>query len=182
MSAVAAAAVPFDAKLAWARESEEMVCAFLRARGWWCLPTYDFSGKGDNKAPKLLAPAGEASLVLPDLQCFRDGKQRWYEVKRKSAATFYQIGGYLTTGISQRHYDQYRRVQDETCAEVVIVFAHEQEAEVRGDTLDGLERLARSHSYGGNAMGGGGMRFWRYDQVRLWCAMPRLDDVATGAA
>jgi len=170
----------FDEKLSWARESEEMVGAFLRSRGWWCIPTYDFSGKGDNKAPKLLAPVGEPSLVLPDLQCFRDGERRWYEVKRKSSAASYRIGGYPTTGISQRHFDQYLRVQDETRSEVVIVFVHEHEAEIRGDTLDGLERSAYSHTYGGSAMGGGGMRFWRYDQIRLWCAMPRRAAVADG--
>ncbi len=64
----------FQSRLAAARVWEERFALWARReRGYHVLATYDFSGKGDDKAPKLLAPPGSESLVMPDLQCFKPG-------------------------------------------------------------------------------------------------------------
>jgi hypothetical protein len=165
---VLAANSNFDVKLEWARVAEIRVSDFLRERGWWVLPTYDFSGVGDNKAPKLMAPAGKSDLVMPDLQCFKDGKPRWFEVKRKSNADQYRIGGYLVTGIDHGHYVQYKQVEKVTDSQVVLVFVHEKEQEVRGATLSWLDANARSHY--SDRMGRYGMDFWKYEKITLWSA------------
>lgn len=171
----------FNRRLIWARECEVAIGDFLRARNWWAIPSYDFSDKGDDKAPKMLAPRGRFDLVLPDLQCFRDGKQRWFEIKRKTRSDHYRIGGYAVTGMSLRLFEHYRRIEKETKSDVVIVFVHETEGEVRGDTLSNLEKLAKSHRYDGDAMGRAGMIFWRYEQIQRWSAWPLTAEPAIEA-
>lgn len=144
------------------------VAGWARRRGYYVLPTYDYSGKGDDKAPKLAAPPGTESLVLPDLQCFRPQGPGWLEVKTKTRADDYRKGGYRVTGISLRLYRHYREVERVTKSEVTVLFLHERENEVRGDTLSRLRADNFSHEYDGGKMGRGGMVFFRYDGIRCW--------------
>lgn len=157
----------FRSKLDAARVWEKKLARWVRRRGWYVVPTYDFSGKGEDKAPKLLAPLGKESLVLPDLQCFRAGEQQWLECKYKSEAIVYRKGGYRTTGISRRLRDHYEQVQQATGASVVIAFLHEKEREVRGAALVDLAQHF-SHEYAGAKMGRSGMVFWKYDELPCW--------------
>lgn len=158
----------FEKQLEAARVWEQRFAAWARTLGYWVLPTYDFSGKGDDKAPKLLAPVGAQSLVLPDLQCFRDGEGRWVECKYKSRADDYRVGGYRVTGIQQRLWRHYRGVQEVTKASVTIAFLHAKEDEIRIAKIDDLAESGKlySHTYLGTRMRGP-MIFWRYDSIPL---------------
>lgn len=164
----------FRAKLDAAREWEKKLAAWCQARGWYVVPTYDFCGKDDDKAPKLLAPSGKSALVLPDLQCFRDGEHRWLECKYKTHADLYRRGDYRVTGISLRLFQHYQLVERATGARVILAFLHEREREIRGASLREL-KAHHSHDYTGTKMGRHGMRFWRYEDLPRWCS---LQDVA----
>lgn len=171
----------FETKLAAARVWEERFAAWMRARGYWVLATYDFSGKGDSKAPKLLAPVGCSSLVLPDLQCFRAGSARWVECKYKERADEYRRGGYAVTGINLRHFRHYQKVQAATGVPASIAFMHRAEGEVRGATLAQLGEAGGlySHTYYGPGMCNGGMIFWHYLRLPI---VARLDEIMSVAA
>lgn len=165
----------FERALAEARVWEQKAAAWLRRRGWHVLATYDFSGKGDDKAPKLLAPPGDPDLVLPDLQMFRENGSRWVEVKYKARADHYRVGGYRVTGISRRLWGHYQRVEEITGADVWIVFLHGQEQEIRGERVSRLRGLV-SHTYGGPLMGRHGMIFFRFDALPNWGPLSLLQE------
>jgi hypothetical protein len=152
----------FDFQRARSKVVEVAVAKWLMGRGWKILPAYDFSGAGDDKAPKLMAD-GE-SLVLPDLLGCRAGKSIWFEVKLKTSATLYRKTGTWETGISLRHFRHYQKVRDESGLPVWLVFAHQGENEVSAAPLEALESCLRVYS--GNLMGRGGMAFFPYAALR----------------
>lgn len=157
----------FDEKLQWGAEAEVWVAAWLMRRGWRILPAYDYSGRDDDKAPRLVAVQAADSLIVPDLLSARDGKTRWVEVKRKSRADLYRKTGVLETGISRRLWAHYRRTQEVTGIEVWVVFVHDAEGEVRGQSIDELAALP-PREYLGTKMGRDGMVFFPWERlVRL---------------
>jgi hypothetical protein len=183
----------FRTKLDAAREWEKRLAAWVRGLGYYVIPTYDFSGVGESKAPKLLAPPGSQDLVLPDLLCWKDGRSRWLECKWKTEASFYRKGGYLTTGISTRLWSHYERVEKLTSSEVVLAFLHEKEGVIRGGSLAEC-RAAHSHIDPTDRMQRGGMHFFRFDDaepltpkwgkpapasfLRLWAPLARIESKA----
>lgn len=166
----------FRSALDKARVWERKLAAWVRRRGWHVLPTYDFNGAGEDKAPALLSPPGMTDLVLPDLQCFRSGRVRWIECKWKARADEYRKGGYLVTGISLRLAGHYAQVRRATGADVWILFLHEREREVRGGPM---ASLPHSHDYTGGVMGRAGMRFWRYAEIPRLCDLTEIGSEAT---
>lgn len=174
----------FRTQLDAARRWEIALARWIRSRGWYVVPTYDFSGKGEGKAPKLLAPLGTMDLVLPDLQCFRalgEVRAQWLECKWKSGAVLYRKSGHLVTGISLRLARHYAEVERQTGQRVVIAFLHEAEGEMRAAPLG---ELPLSHDYQGAAMGRGGMRFWRWSDIPVVCGLAEISKHITleGAA
>ncbi len=164
----------FDRKREEGRRIEQAIGRKLRAEGAHLIPTYDYSGIGDNKAPRLEAPPDSPGLVIPDLLVWLRGKQFWLEVKSKARADRYNKGGgILETGFSTRLWHQYIEVQRVTGIPVRVVFVHIEEAEVRGANLDFLARNI-SHVYDGEKMGRGGMHFFRYDAIPRWCHIDAL--------
>lgn len=170
--------IDFRTKLDAAREWEVRLARWVRSRGWFVVPTYDFSGKGEDKAPKLLAPIGQRDLVLPDLQCFRNGELQWLECKWKARADRYRIGGYDVTGISKRLFDHYQQVQKATGARVVLAFLHEMEMEMRGDALDALgdAKGVGCFSHVSQSARMGRMIFWRYDAIPRWAHLGAVSE------
>lgn len=164
----------FEAQLERARLHEIRVAELAREHRYYVVPSYDYSGKGDDKAPKMAAPAGEQDLVLPDLQCFRSGEFRWLEVKFKTRASWRERGGYLTTGMNLRLYEDYIRVERVSGGKVFVLFLHEKEREARGDALARLQEY-ESHRYSGPKMGRGGMVFWPYEKLPSWGTLEQID-------
>ena len=156
----------FDENLKWGAEAEIWVAAWLMRRGWRILPTYDFSGKDDDKAPRLAAVRPADSLVIPDLLSARGGTSRWVEVKRKTRADLYRKTGVLETGISRRLWTHYHKTQQATGIEVWIAFVHDVEGEVRVRSIDDLNALP-PREYLGTKMGRDGMVFFPWEQLLL---------------
>ena len=63
------------------QSGERVVAGILMNRGWFVVPSYDYSGEDGNKAPKM--QGADLSLVIPDLDIARGGDRRWIEVKTK---------------------------------------------------------------------------------------------------
>lgn len=125
----------------------------LQNHGAYIIPSYDYSGQGDDKAPRLSGL--NESFVVPDLDVAAFGKRIWVEVKRKTAASLHRISGDYTHGIPIRHYTDYLKVEQITGCEVWIVF-HDNE----GIKCGKLSSLKIHHRYNGDKMSRGGMVFF----------------------
>ncbi len=166
----------FDEQLAFGREIEKAVGAWLMSKGLRILPVYDYSGLQENKAPRFTAAVQSESLVLPDLLGARDSSCRWYEVKYKHHADFTRKTQRLETGISLRLWKQYQQVEKVSGIPVWLLFAHRKEDEVRGEMIARL--LGRERVYCGGKMGSAGMVFFAWDDLKrvekLSAIMPAL--------
>jgi len=162
----------FQRKLALGREFEKLIAAWLKSRGWRILPVYDYSGLGEDKAPKLEGAAPTPSLIVPDLLTARMGELKWVEVKYKTKADWTRKTSRLETGINLRLWKHYVEVQAVTGVPVWIMFVHEHEQEVRGESIDQLRQDFRV--YDGNKMGRGGMVFFAYDELKRLTNLPEL--------
>ena len=163
----------FEDKLAFGREIEKAVGAWLMNRGQRILPVYDYSGLADGKAPRFTAAVQSESLVLPDLLGAKDGRSTWFEVKFKDRADFTHKTARLETGISKRLWDHYQKVEAESGSPVWLIFAHKQEDELRGDAIAALQETARV--YDGDKMGPAGMVFFDYRALKF---LAKLSSVA----
>jgi hypothetical protein len=155
----------FEASVAEARKYEEALSTWLqRQYGYYVLPTYDYSGLGDSKAPKLYKC--ESGLVIPDLFACRGGSSLWMECKWKTRADWHRKTQRLATGISKRHFEHYIKVEEVSGVKVYIAFLHVEEDEIRIAPLSKLKDSI-NHEYDGKKMGRAGMVFWRYDALIL---------------
>jgi hypothetical protein len=165
----------FDEKKNAARSWEIAASCWCRSeRGYYVLPTYDFSGKDDNKAPKILSPESVADLVAPDLMVWGRGETRFLEVKYKTKADTYRKTNTLTTGINRRLWRHYRDVERLLKVPIWILFIHQQERECRADTLANLSNYI-DHEYSGWNMGPSGMVFWPYLEIPRWFGIEKLE-------
>lgn len=163
----------FEDQLAFGREIEKAVGAWLMKRGQRILPVYDYSGLAEGKAPKFTAAVQSDSLVLPDLLGAKNGKSTWFEVKFKDRADFTRKTARFETGISKRLWEHYQKVEAESGSPVWLIFAHKQEDELRGDAIAALKETARI--YDGGKMGHAGMVFFDYRALRF---LAKLSGVA----
>ena len=160
----------FEAKLLEARDYEIALSQWLQKQfGAYIVPTYDYGGLGDKKAPKMYPLLESKGLVLPDLMACSNGKTVWVECKWKSEASFYRKHNIRTTGINARHYKHYRKVKTVSGCKVVIMFLHVAENEMRGAEIDSMPPI--DHQYAGGKMGQSGMVFWAYDDIKRWCSL-----------
>jgi len=162
----------FAKKIEVARQFEKALAAWFQTRfGAYILPTYDYSGLQEDKPPKLLAES--ESLVIPDLLICRRGKTTWVECKWKSSTALHRNTNTPTTGINLRHWEHYLRVRRVSGCDVVVMFIHIAEQEMRGDTIETL-RANEHHRYDGGKMGRDGMIFWDWGKLRRWCTLAEV--------
>lgn len=141
-----------------------------RTRGYFVLPTYDFSGSNGDKAPRLMG--AHEHLVIPDLLATHPDKgNSWYEVKLKENADLYRKTNTLVTGCALRHYRDYQRVKALTKAPVYLVFIHEKENTVVTGEID---TLPYSHTYDGDKMDRGGTIFFSFERLKRVMTMGEL--------
>ena len=110
-------------------------------------------GEGSGRASERAAD----SLVVPDLLVARGGL-KWVEVKYKARADFTHKTQRMETGISLRLWQHYIRVEAETRIHVWLMFVHERESEIVGNSVSQLRQVERV--YPGRKMGRGGMVFF----------------------
>jgi hypothetical protein len=91
------------------RQGEHVVAAWLKQRGCFVIPSYDYSGEDGDKAP-LLQGLWEGYPV-PDLDVARNGNRFWVEVKTKERPVEWRKTGELRHGIELRLLQHYRTVQ-----------------------------------------------------------------------
>ena len=138
---------------------ERRVAQLLKERGWYVIPSYDYSGEDGDKAPKL--EGLRDGFPVPDLDIAKDGERRWAEVKTKAAASYTRVTGRYEHGIPKRHYLSYKRVQEITGCEVWLFIYEEETGDVLCAKLDDLDAVKRE--YDGNKMSHGGMVFYPRD-------------------
>lgn len=126
------------------RAGEQRVSAWFQERGWYVIPSYDYSGSERDKAPKLKGLLD--GFPVPDLDIARNGCRRWVEVKVKKSAIMGIISGEPEHGIE--HYDDYMRVARETGTEAWLAILEEDTGKLWGQSFNGLGEPRRSRMNG----------------------------------
>ncbi len=115
----------FHERLARGQIGESLIARFLRRRNWILFPAYE-KEINNGKGPRLFLPFGfdEKQLILPDIQGMNTLSQLvyWFDVKHKSACTYYRKNKRWQTGIDLRHYQDYLKVQKFTKWPVWLLF------------------------------------------------------------
>lgn len=167
----------FETKLAQSREYEIALAKWLQAeRGFYILPTYDYSGLAANKAPRLICE--KHGLVIPDLLAAKDGTMRWCEVKTKESADLYRISNTKVTGMPKRHWLHYQEVKQLSGCMVFVFFIHTLEGVVLCDEISILAHKI-NHIYDGDKMDRGGTIFFRFDALSPLISKRELDAYKT---
>lgn len=135
---------------------ELLIVKFLQKNGCFIVPSYEFTGRENNKAPRLLGM--QSSYVLPDLDVSSSGGRFWAEVKTKKEPTYHRNTECWEHGIPTRHYCDYKKVEAITRCPVWIFIYEEDSKNILFQSLQKLEPVLRS--YGGSKMSLGGMVFW----------------------
>ena len=101
------------------RRCEIALSKSLKQREWYIIPSYDYTGKDQAKAPRLEGRL--KGFVVPDLDVSRAGRRFWIECKYKSRPNPWRMhGGRLYHGLDTRHVNDYLRVQEITGCRVRI--------------------------------------------------------------
>lgn len=151
------------------RAGERLVASILRSRGWFVVPSSDYTGENGDKAPKLFGEREE--LILPDLDVSKDGERGWVEVKTKATTTLHRMSGTVEHGISLRHWKHYRRVEMITGAPVHLMVVEQRSGEI---LVASLAELGSGRTYEGDKMGPDGMVFWPRERFRIWATVAPL--------
>ena len=141
-------AVPFKEtqKFKLGRTGEKLVSEILQEKGWHVIPSYDYSGDENNKAPKLQGI--RSSFILPDLDVSKNGKRFWIEVKTKSQASYTRITGQFEHGIPTKHFRHYQKIQEITGTKVGLCIYEINTGNILGENLDRLENVCRFYDGG----------------------------------
>lgn len=154
-----------------AEKTEREITDYLKQLGFFVVPAANFGAGG---APMVEAANKYKSIVMPDQIGMRGGRMTAFDVKWKSSAFAWRNqNNRLATGIDEHSYLHYRRFERESGMQVVIVFCHEKENEIRCGTLDRLE-LNRAPNGSADAHGKGGMRNWWYQDISPWMSMTEM--------
>ena len=144
------------------REAELLVSAWCRDRGYYVIPTYDYSGPDGARAP--MAQGSKDAIILPDLQIAAAGCSKWVEVKVKARASYTITTGQYAHGIGYRKWGAYRRIQVQTGCYVYLFVVELDRQMVLGESLD---YLGPGYVYRGDKMDRGGMIFWPRQKFRM---------------
>lgn len=166
----------FQQALSVGQMGESAIALWLRRRGWNVLPAYE-KEIDNGKGPRLFMAQGseDRELITPDLLVMRDATFHWVEAKHKTTFTWYGIGGYWTTGIDLRHWQDYQRVQALTGIPVYLFFLHRDWRTRLEDVTKwgaeptcpvglfagSVERLSAVCSHRSDKWGPSGMIYWR---------------------
>jgi len=142
---------------------EVLVAEKLMQLGYFVIPSYDYSGEENNKAPKMKGLM--RNFVLPDLDVSSSGSRKWVEVKTKEEATFTRVTQQLEHGISLRHYREYQEVERESGSPVYLAVYEIKTGEVLIGKLSELSKCVRI--YDGGKMNRGGMAFFPRSVFKL---------------
>lgn len=166
----------FADNLAYGAAGESAIARWLRSRGHGVLPVYEKivdTGKG----PQIYMPRAE--LIAPDLLVFKSDGALWVEAKHKNAFSWHRITNCWVTGIDERHYEHYLRVDRETPWRVWLLFLHEggqaKDSEPSPSGLFGntLRRLSQTVNHRSDKWAAG-MVYWAIDSLKKLADMEGL--------
>ena len=109
----------FEEHLELGRLGERMVSTWVQSQGYGVIPSYNYTGDGNDKAPKLMF--SDAGFVVPDLDVAFRGKRFWVEVKTYYYAPRNRKHGINVHGITRRLYEDYLQVERSTGCLVYLV-------------------------------------------------------------
>lgn len=112
----------FQEKLEFGLDGENKVAKFMLSHGYDVLQIYKKEG-AEKQGPRLLSSLGHR--VAPDMMVFRNGKQFWIEVKRKTGATWFKLSEQWETGINRRHFNEYCAISEMSQLPLWIIFIQE---------------------------------------------------------
>lgn len=145
-------------------EGEQIVKKLLLENGWLIIPSYAYTGPGQDKAPRM--EGMNTFFVIPDLDICKLGRRRWVEVKTKTEASWTHVTQKFEHGIPLRHYYHYLEVQRATGCPVWL-FVYELAAKILlYSSLNALIYDVRI--YDGPKMSRGGMAFFPRDSFIDW--------------
>lgn len=164
---------PFTETPEWIKghNGERLIDRLLQERGWYVIPSYDYTGEEENKAPRLQGLTEH--LVIPDLDISQNGERRWAEVKTKTKADWTYMTQRLEHGFPLRHYHHYQKVQQITGTEVWLFIYEESTGDVLYAKIDDLDCAKRI--YGGDKMDRGGTIFFPRDAFKLWVNIHQME-------
>lgn len=139
------------------RNGEQLVADYLKGLGWYVIPSYDYSGEDNNKAPKLQGI--KDGFPVPDLDVAAGGVRRWVEVKTKTSPTWTIKTQRFEHGIE--HYDDYLRVSRETGTEAWLAIFETSTGELYMQSFKDLGEPRRT------TFAGKRMSFWARDAFIL---------------
>lgn len=133
------------------RAAELRVAQWLKERGWFVIPSYDYSGADGDKAPRLQGL--KDGFAVPDLDVARNGCRRWVEVKSKGHAnprrdSYWGRPNVPEHGIDYRNYLHYLEVKRQTGDEVWIAIYEEDAGILLGAEIDTLGEPRPGTCYG----------------------------------
>jgi hypothetical protein len=172
----------FACDLAYGQLGESIIARWVLARGNSVLPVYEKeidSGKG----PRLFCTDG--TLVVPDMLVLPALK--FVEAKHKTVFSWHRTSSDWCTGIDQRHFSQYQRVEQLTGLQVWLLFLHQSDKPHPRDIAAGcpercpvglfgnsLRYLAAHEHHRSEKWGTSGMVYWSDGDLQL---LERLDDL-----
>ena len=138
----------FQQALAFGQVAESRIARWLIARGAHLLPVYDIEYE-TGKGPRLFG-GEDGELICPDLLVFKRGACYWIEAKHKTVFSWYRKKRQWETGIDLRHYENYRRVQQQIGSAVWLLFLHECATPDNRDVAHGCPPECPTGLFGGN--------------------------------
>jgi hypothetical protein len=129
--------VSFDQQLRLGRIGERLVSEWAKGRGWFVVPSYEFSGANGDKAPRMQGSA--ASYVIPDLDVARQGLRLWLEVKTYDYSPINKALGAQVHGLKRRLHENYLAVQEHTGSPVHVGVLEISTGELLIGRLDSME-------------------------------------------
>lgn len=146
------------------RDGEEFVRQWLIGLGYHVVPQYLIERDG--------APLLESWLrkeVLPDILAAKKGQARWVEVKTKSRATKNQKRRRWETGIPERHWQAYKRVEENTGIPGWVAFLHLEERRIYLGSLKSIGTASACAEDTGTLQAfGEPMRFFALNYFEEW--------------
>lgn len=182
----ALASTTFERHLAFGQIAETRIAKWIIARGNLVLPIYDVeihTGKG----PRLFG-GSDGELVAPDLLVMSSNGVYWIEAKHKTVFTWHRATRRWVTGIDIRHYNDYRKVADQSPWGVWVLFLHQSDTPSKIDVPHGcpakcpvglfgntLSHLSQHENHRHENWGTSGMVYWAERDLKLLATLADIN-------
>jgi len=113
----------FNQQLKIGKVGESQISQWLRGRGFNVLPVYEIE-MNQGKGPALYSADG-GEIIAPDILAFKGDKFFWIEAKHKTAFSWHRKTKRFVTGIDQRHYEEYKKINMLVNFPVWLLFLHQ---------------------------------------------------------